>query len=155
MTTLRLPQRRVMYTHASFWKRTLAFITDILIINIFLYAPFNTFFNKLPSTQELLTQGEQALPQGFFLGVSFLGLLALLYFALTEYYVGATPGMQLLKLRVGGKRTIISCLLRNIYALPFFPFTLLWIIEPIYLLIHKERLLEKLTTTTTLEQHTI
>ena len=40
--------------------------------------------------------------------------------------------------------------LKNCFVLPFFPFYIFWIIDPIYLIFYKERFLEKITFTKTI-----
>ena len=138
-----------MLAPASIGKRIIAFIIDLLIIDIILLTPFSSYFERImPQVQQIMIE---QIPEGFFLAASFIGILALLYFSLLEYYVNATIGMQLLNISVQGTYSFWQCCIRNLYIIPFFPFTLLWIIEPIYLFWHKERLLERLTKTKTVE----
>lgn len=52
---------------------------------------------------------------------------------------------------------MLTALIRNLFIIPFFPFIILWILEPIYLMNNKnnQRLLEKLTNTMTIEMMTL
>ncbi|MGV8172279.1 MAG: hypothetical protein ACP5OA_06325, partial [Candidatus Woesearchaeota archaeon] len=43
-----------------------------------------------------------------------------------------------------------KAVIRNCYILPFFPFYIFWIVEPMYLAFYKERFLEKITHTRTI-----
>lgn len=49
--------------------------------------------------------------------------------------------------------TIPRALLRNCFILPFFPFYIFWVVEPLYLAFYKERFLEKITGTKTVYEY--
>ena len=51
-----------------------------------------------------------------------------------------------------GELTLWQCILRNIVVLPFFPFIILWVVEPIYLFTQGRRLLERLSKTRTVQR---
>lgn len=149
MGSLKLPKRRVVKTQASVSKRVLAFIFDVALFQLIILAPFNSIFLQMDTTIDFFSQ---TIP-GWFYAVAFMvSVLSLLYFSLFEYYLGYSVGMYLLKLRIKGDLSLKNCFLRNLYALSFFPFTLLWLIEPIYLFVKKERLLDKWTKTSVYEE---
>ena len=149
--SLRLPKSRSITVSASTGRRVLAFILDILIIDLLLFQHFRKFIAARPVTWSEAVQGNVVLPEGFLMATIAMGIIALLYFMLFEYFFAQTIGMQLLGIKVGGERTLAKCALRNAYALPFFPFTILWVVEPVFLFWKKERLLERWSKTTTVQ----
>lgn len=151
MASLKLPKARVMVTRASMWKRVIAFIIDLLIIDLLFFPQFKKFIITGSWTFEQVVQQQIILPVGFTMAIIAMGTLTLLYFSLYQYYFGETIGMRLFGIKVGGERTYWRCVLRNLYSLPFFPFTIFWIVDPIYLFWRKERLLEKWSKTSTIE----
>lgn len=138
---------------ASFWKRTLAFLFDIMIINIIIAWPFQSIFMKYALTDISI---DSIIPAKLYLTIIIIFLLALLYFTFLEYYIEQTPGqimMNIKSISIDGKMTFWKALFRNIFILPFFPFYILWIIEPLYLAFYNQRLLEKWTGTKTINIH--
>ncbi|MBW2983279.1 RDD family protein [Candidatus Woesearchaeota archaeon] len=151
MASLDLPGMRTTYTEATTWKRVVAFVLDLLVIDLLL-TPFDELLRSIDSAA--LMRGA-ALPESLVAAGILMGVVALLYFGLFEYLLGGTIGMRLFNLSVKGRRTLGRCLLRNIYAIPIFPLTLLWIVEPVYLFWRKERLLERWSGTSTVERVTV
>lgn len=149
---LNLPRQRLMATGASFWKRSIAFIIDFLLMDLIFFSSFKKYL-IIPETnfKEVFMQNAAALPNGFLASAILMGVIALLYFSLMEYYLGYTIGKQILGLRVVGKKGFVYFLLRNAFTIPIFPFTLFWIIEPIMLLRKKPRVLEQISQTQTIE----
>jgi uncharacterized RDD family membrane protein YckC len=142
----------------GFWRRALAFFIDMIIINIIILSPFrNTFYMQFKglSISDIMEMGSIAFPVKIYWMIFIISLLALVYFASFEYYVGQTPGQALTKIRVISLRkddeniSFWRAAIRNCYVIPFFPFYIFWIIEPIYLGLYRERLLEKVTFTKT------
>lgn len=148
MVSLDLPGQRVTYARAAVWKRVVAFLLDLLVIDLLL-TPFDKHLRGIESGT-LMEAG--SIPEGLVAMALLMGVVALLYFGLFEYLLGGTLGMRLFNLSVKGRRTFGICLVRNLYALPIFPLTLLWIIEPVYLFWQRERLLERWTGTGTVER---
>ncbi len=154
MQGLRLPKKREIVAPARFWKRLIAFIADLMIIDIVLLSPFTNYFTTIMPLIEKMGSSSE-IPAGLITALTLIGIIVLLYFTLTEYLLGMTPGMQLFRLRIKGERTMINCIIRNLYALPVFPFTILWVVDPIYLIMKDERVLERITKTSTVETITI
>lgn len=134
---------------ASLFKRFVAFILDILILDLIVFSAFSGTLSKYFSWSSL-----DSLKDGFPFALSalllLLGLLAFVYFTLMEYGIGKTPGMMIVGIRVDGTLSFWSCALRNIFVIPIFPLTVLWLIEPLYLIFRKRRLTESLTGTNTI-----
>ncbi len=139
---------------AQFWKRTFSFIIDLVIIDLVIFYPFNGVFANFFN----INIGSENIPSSIYFIVFIISLLAWLYFTFFEYYLGQSPGQMLTKIRVisikdvKGKSESLNfwqALLRNCFILPFFPFYILWIMEPFYLAFYKERFLERLSVTRT------
>ncbi len=144
-----------MATNAGFWKRSIAFIIDILVINLVFFGPFKKFMVfpelKHAGLRELIQKSTATLPPVLIASVILMSIIALLYFSLMEYYLGHTIGKQLMGLQVVGQRNFAYYLLRHVYIIPVFPFTILWFVEPFMLIRKKQRFLEQLSKTATIE----
>lgn len=143
----------------SFLRRTLAFLLDMMLLFITVFAPVSTLLEDfVPKTTNIVT-AYQALLQHqtnssvITVVMLFVFLLVVLYFTLCEYFLGQTAGKRLLDLRAenleGNTPTFWQCLVRNLVFLPIFPFMLFWIIDPLYLVFTKQRLSEQLSRTRT------
>jgi uncharacterized RDD family membrane protein YckC len=74
-----------------------------------------------------------------------------------EFKIRQTPGKMLLNLYViaDGKKEgpgFIQTLIRNLIFIPIFPFSLLWIIDPLYMIFTGRRLTELLSKTRVIEE---
>ncbi|MBI1970027.1 RDD family protein [Candidatus Woesearchaeota archaeon] len=154
-------QKKSMYAPALLWKRFLAFLIDVVILDFVVFAPFSG------AIKELLPVGNFHAMQEFFaanasltskltLLLFFLGIIALLYFSILEYRIQQTAGKILFKLHVVSQSNELKfwqCLVRSLFIIPVFPFVLLWIIDPITMLFtqNNQRLLERLSQTATVE----
>lgn len=127
-------------------RRIAAFVIDIFIINTVVAYPFRPIIRSfeiqsIDQAFRIASQLNDSTMSLTVVGIA-LGFLMLLYFAFLEWRTGQTLGKLLLKIRVAGISGRISfrqALLRNIWFVPFFPFTLLWIIEPVYMFTNPER----------------
>jgi uncharacterized RDD family membrane protein YckC len=155
----------------GFWKRTFSLIIDLLIINLVIIYPFKNSLVKYFGSMTIassIAAADQTMPMSIYWILFIISLLALLYFTFFEYFLGASPGQMLLRIKVvsidaiksknsknSGSSESISfwrALLRNCFILPFFPFYVFWIIEPIYLAFYRERFLERITQTQTVHE---
>ncbi len=134
--------------NASIPKRIGAFIIDLLFINIFLAAPFSDIL-----AGSLSTTVPAEIPPQLYSAVISIAIVALLYFALLEYYEQQTLGMMAIGMRVEPEPSFWTSIARNLFILPVFPFNLLWIIEPVHLYFTGQRFLERLTGTDTVVAH--
>lgn len=140
---------------ASFWKRLIAFIFDLLVINLVVIWPFQGLFARYiqKTFEQSLLIPQTGISSVVYFAVFLISIIAWLYFTFFEYYIGKTPGMALFNMEVVPLKDHLSfwkALARNCFILPFFPFYILWAIEPIYLIFYKERLTEKMTRTRTI-----
>lgn len=147
-----------MIINASIWKRALAYVIDIIIINIFIIWPFkpltdikyegNNFweiYNNLKNNQDVLVTL-------FITGIT-IAILTILYWAILEYYIQQSLGKWILKIRVRSKLKNLSfwqCFVRNITKLS----SLLLILDSLYLIFMKtnQRYFEKISNTEVVEE---
>jgi uncharacterized RDD family membrane protein YckC len=144
---------------ASFGKRLLAWIIDMLIVNLVIFWPFQRliyiYFGRLEEMgfDVKLLSGIELSPHAYFV-IFIISILVMLYFSFFEYYMNQTPGKMILKLKVtyNSDASLMLAISRNIYFIPFFPFYILWVVEPLYLLFYRQTFLERLTGTLTIEE---
>lgn len=153
-------------SNPSFVKKALAFMIDLFVLNIFIVPGFRQAIARLiphaPGMPDVLSyfsrlQSSSADATAVALVMLLMSLYALAYFSLSEYISGTTIGMALMSMKVvdehNMKPGLFRSVLRNIYIFPFFPFILLWLAEPAFLIAGKrgQRLTEMLTRTRVLE----
>ncbi len=143
----------------SFWKKAVALLLDLIIINLLIIYPFRQVFVKYFGNITLaqsLNLSEVAVPSIVYWAIFIISILMLIYFTFFDYYLSQTPGQMLLKIKSvslknkDGKIGLWESVLKNCFILPFFPFYMFWIIDPIHLIFYKERFLEKITYTKTI-----
>ena len=132
---------------ARVWKRLAAFVFDIMLFNLVVVAPMDKVLPVL-SPADIFAHG---VGSGLFAMISLMMIFFLTYVTLLQYLIGQTFGMMLLRLEVENSNSLWRAVIRNIFILPFFPFALLWIIDPLYLFFAGDRLTERLSGTRTLE----
>ena len=168
---LNLPEKRVFIGPARVWKRVLAFVLDLLVVDFFLLGFFRGVTEKMfgsnigfGATYRVL-QDNPAQAQAFMTIFMIMIMLALAYFVLLQYMTGQTVGCILFNIQVvseeGEKRFshagFWQCVLRNIFLIPAVPFVFLWLIDPLYMTFARkgQRLTEWLSKTRVIEQFTI
>ena len=167
---LNLPEKKVYVGPATMWKRILAFVLDLLILDFFVLSFFRGIMEQLnlgagglAATYHMLDKNPaqaQALVMLFML----LVLLVFVYFVLLQYLTGQTIGGMLFNIQVVsqegkkfGKAGFWQCVLRNLFFIPAIPFIFLWVIDPLYLFFTKkgQRLTERISKTKVIEQFII
>lgn len=148
---LNLPQQKKIVTDGRIENRFIGFIIDIFLIYIVILSPLTRL---LPSTSvDMASMGSfiSSLPVGLLTIFSAtVGLVFVLYFSLFEYHLGFTPGMRIVGLRTH-VFTFPQAVVRNLFLVPLFPFSLLFVLELYYLFRYKQRFLEKASETRTIE----
>jgi hypothetical protein len=149
------PRITTVVQDAGFFRRLIAFVLDILIIDILVTAPFTPLFE--PMLERMRTTGiaTMAYTNMEIAAIMLVFIIAYAYFTLFEYLLSQTPGMILANTRVHGETSIMKTLVRNSFMLPFFPFILLWIIEPVAIAFWHRSVLEHLTGTRTVHRRSI
>lgn len=139
----------------GFWKRTMAFVFDLLVINLIIFYPFQKVFTSyMGAKSSIIALGESSLPSKILFTILMISILALLYFTFFEYYLSQTLGQMLLEIKVvsltSDELSFWKSILRNCFILPFFPFYLFWFVEPLHMAFYKDRFLERITQTRTI-----
>jgi uncharacterized RDD family membrane protein YckC len=136
---------------ASIWKRSFAYVIDLLIINILLIYPFqNTLDLKNMSFQETYTylMNNPTIMYSMLFSSIIVFFLILFYWALLEYYTSQTVGKMIFNIKVislKNKLTLKQTLIRNLskFSLP------LLILDSLNILMKKksQRFLEQVSDT--------
>ena len=161
---LNLPSQRTMEIGASLWKRIGAFLLDLVILDFIVFYPFRNILTSLVPTMGsfsevyvYLTTNPTASAQLNFI-ILVIALLSLAYFAILESKLGYTIGKYVFHIRVTTidasiPRSFWRCIVRNLFLIPYFPFIMLWLVDPIYMALTKEnqRLCEVITKTKVVE----
>ncbi len=141
---------KTVEVQASLLKRGIAFVIDLLILNIFILWPFNKFAPKA-SIADLRSLVQSAgLIKEMYIMAFFTSIVVIAYFSYFEYRFGQTPGKMLFKLKLKESKSkplsLIHYILSNIFLVQVFPFIILWFTELGYLLFSKtnQRWLEKI-----------
>ncbi|MBI2660893.1 RDD family protein [Candidatus Woesearchaeota archaeon] len=156
---LNLPEEYQTSSRALLWKRIAAFLIDLLIINFVVLFPFKGALEEMFSAANLGQMLEQissdpALAAQLTTASFLISLLFISYFVLFESKYGQSIGKKLMGLYVAsltkekGVR-FWQHLVRNVVFLPIFPFILLWIIDPLFMIFSRsnQRLTEILSKT--------
>lgn len=150
MDSLCLPQARVVEVDARISRRTAAFLVDLLLVWFVIAAPLSIIFAPLAEGSFSQIEAGATALQRF--AAMLLFMLVWLYLITFEYLLRQTPGMVLLGLRVAGPDGWWRLALRNCFIIPIFPIILLWVVEPIVLLMRGRRWLEWISNTRTVEE---
>jgi uncharacterized RDD family membrane protein YckC len=147
---LNLPKQKYMAVSASFSKRALSLLIALFICYFFMLSPLFALMpikdNVIDGMNYLLYSNNSLL----LILISASGLILLLYFSLFQYFLGRTPGMQLMNLYTL-PMTFSQAVVRNLLFVPIFPFSLLWILDLIFLIWKKRRFLELVSNTLSIE----
>lgn len=144
---------------APIWRRTLAFLIDMMLVEIFLVSPFWALIKKstagegFTDTMTFLAAHPNAVVSLNIITL-YIALVVMAYFTILEYIMGQTIGMILLRLKAISLHVHShwwQFVIRNLFLVPIFPFVLLALVEPLYLLWKRGeyRVLEQLSNTRT------
>ena len=145
-------------------KRFFAFLIDFFLLNIIIVQPLSlriqsivpegTAFGDLYS---YFNQNPTLLSEANVISLLII-VLFFLYFFLLDWLLGQTLGKKIMGLAVvsngnflyvsyGKKVTVLQAFVRNLALLPLFPFVILWIVDPFYLVWKGKRLSDRYTKT--------
>ncbi|MFH1409545.1 MAG: RDD family protein [Nanoarchaeota archaeon] len=159
MPRLKLPKARMMTAPASLFRRFVAFLADLVIIDFFIIGPFRGYLtgivpeSSIGAIARFLSENPGIMNQ-LVIVLSIISALSIAYFAILEFKLGQTLGKILMNITVVSDKKKLSlwqCILRNVFLTPIFPFVLLWVIEPVFLIFWRRRLLEILSRTRTVQ----
>jgi len=163
---LKLPKERSFTGPALVWKRLLAFVADLLIINLAIFFPFKRIlqdsmpeFDSYSEAYNFLASN-QSYTTTLTIVSLVMSLFAVLYFVWMEYKLGQTPGKMLFNISVISdvkKFSLWQLIVRSLFIIPVFPFVLLWIIDPLFVFFTKtnQRLSEILSKTRTVQSYIV
>jgi len=161
---LNLPGQKSVIQSAKTWKRFVAFLIDLLILDFVIVGSFKSILLKLSGVQSSNISTLFKTPANLEALVTlfvFLSFFCLLYFSLLEYVLGQTIGKMLMNLHTVDdnhqKPKLWQCIVRSIFIIPIAPFYFLWVLDPIFMFFSakKQRLTEYLTKTHTIERQLI
>lgn len=157
--------KRTYKISASAYRRIFAFIFDLMILNLLTLPIQLAIIGMIPQNGNFMTEISAASAalqssKALYLAIILCSLIAFAYFVLMEYCFGHTIGKKILGLEVislKGDLTLTQCLTRNLFTIIVFPITLLWLIEPIFMIFNKkrQRLTEVLSNTMVIESVTV
>lgn len=139
---------------ASVWKRGLAYIIDLLVINFVIVYPFQSLLNKTPlSLTSLDFKSLLGIDTTQILVITaIIGILSIAYWSILEYRIGQSLGKIILNLKVEtkGELTFMQALIRNLSK----PFLFIMLIDVIYMGFshEKQRLFEKWSKTWVIQE---
>lgn len=132
---------------APFWKRVLAFIFDVIIIDIVILYPFDSLFGKFDINNFVGVYSTKIT-----IALMFILILTYIYWVAFEWKVGQTPGKLLFNLYVAGRERVKfeQILIRNLSK----PFILILFVDVAYMFFKKEnqRFFEKMSNTFVIER---
>lgn len=162
---LELPKKKVFLGPALIWKRIVAFILDLILIEFIIIGPFRLVIMKLAGFEGgsfgiIFSTPSNVSAIGTVFGL--ISIFGLAYFVLTEYVLGQTIGKMLMKLKVVSlsdkeQPGFGACVLRSLFLLPVTPFYFLWVLDPVFMMFNKnnQRLTEFLGKTMTIQEYTL
>lgn len=161
---LNLPKQRIIQVEAVWWKRLLSFMIDFFIIQVIVFGPFSpAIANSLPLSEDFMEnyayfQNNPGIIEGLMSIFLVAFFLVGVYFVIFEFKMKQTPGKMLFKLKVvpleKEELTFWKVLARNIAVVPIFPFSALWIVDPLYMIFTGSRLSDKFSRTKVVEEVT-
>lgn len=164
---LNLPKKRSIIAPASLLKRFASYFIDLFIVNLVILTPLKKLLAKIVPADLSIAEMQNFLTTNIdarnllFTTAIFSGLLTVAYFTYFEYKTQQTPGKMLMKNYItpvkGKTLSFWNYLLSNLTFLPFFPFILLWIVDPIYMFFSpkNQRFMEKISNIVVMEKHEV
>lgn len=157
MARLNLPKEKLFVGPALIWKRIAAFLIDLAIINLVIFIPFRSLLAKIFPADYSFSEALKLLSSTDYaelitLVSSLMGVFIILYFYMLEKRMRQSVGKRIMKIYIASDNKELKfwqVLVRNIVFLPVFPFFLLWILDPLFMMFTKtnQRLSEILSRT--------
>ena len=109
---------------APLWRRTCAYIIDMLIISVFILLPLSNLYPEetTASWKESISMMKQGITKTHIIVSLIMAIVTILYWALLEYKLSQTPGKMLMKIKVSSLTSTLSfkqCFVRNITKISF------------------------------------
>jgi len=131
---------------ANILRRILAFIIDILILNLTVFYPFQALLSDMVPLDnfneaiKFMIENESTSSTLLMVTIA-MAVLAISYFSLLEWKFSQSIGKMFTKLYVVSETKELrlwQAVLRSLYFIPFFPFIILVVVDPIFMAINKE-----------------
>ena len=165
MRSLNIPKEKTVIGPALIWKRIVAFLIDVAIINLVVLFPFRALFQEIIPKDLSFSDAYKLLSSANYTSylstISFvMSILIIFYFLLLERKMGQTIGKMFMKIYLASDNDnlkIWQLLTRNLVFIPIFPFILLWILDPLFMFFTKtnQRLTEILSKTKVVEKYVL
>jgi hypothetical protein len=162
MPRLKIPKARIVEIPARAWKRMLAFIVDLLIINTVILYPFKKYFKNIVPITRYQEAVEYVLTNPSVTNTLttiavMVSVIIVLYFSLSGFKTGTTIGKLLFRIRTKSllKETKYwQYLVASLTFIPFMPFVILWVVDPLHMMLteKKQRFMERLARLETIEE---
>ncbi|MBS3171843.1 RDD family protein [Candidatus Woesearchaeota archaeon] len=125
------------------WKRIVAYLIDVIIVNLIIVYPFRDFFGNFENDIIVKEIGPE-----IFMVFFIISILTILYWALLEFFLKQSIGKALLNIYVRSTEKELKfwqCIVRNLSKIN----TLLLIIDSLNIIFRKDyqRYLEKISNT--------
>ena len=154
-----MPKRERIIEQVSIWRRGLAFLIDIIIIQFIVNLSFNKILEPQLGTDKNLVElfnysleNYSSLEPKLLLISVVTAFCALIYFTILEFKLQQTIGKMLFNIKVVSERKTLDysqVLLRNAPKILFFVnyTSLLFLVDILYYSVKKQRLFDKLAKT--------
>ena len=166
---LDLPEERTFTSSALLWRRAAAFAIDFFILDFFVLASFNSLLEKnIPADYNFskmydFLKSNPDVMRNIIMILAFSSVIAGLYFLLLESRMQQSIGKKFMNIYIVSTKdnastpTFWQNILRNLIFIPIFPFILLFIIDPIFMLFNKnsQRLSDILSNTKVVQKYNI
>lgn len=162
---MELPVQRVYLGPASVIKRLLAFLVDVVLLDVVILLPFGGIIERV---MPFWSFGTAMIVPTFSLLLLLYGMsiVIFLYFVLFEHYLLQTPGKMLFGLfvvKVSQKDaapervTLEQAVVRSLQTMPIIPFIFLWFIDPVFVLLSRngQRMLERWSQSLVVERYAL
>jgi len=149
----------IIFSPRILFKQIRSSLIDFLIIEFLFVAPFGGILSKVVPKNAFTAVNtiSRADLQTLTLVMLLITVLILAYFLISEYKLGQSLGKFILNIHIISEKPIRlwQIFVSNLLMIPFFPFVLLWLVDPIYAVFSKEnqRLLEKWAKLKVVELH--
>jgi uncharacterized RDD family membrane protein YckC len=165
---LNLPQERKFVGNALLWKRIVAFLIDILILNFVIQFSFSGLFRRVIPEEGGFSeiygfiQANQGFADTLVMVTIASSILILLYFVFMEKKMHQSIGKKIMNIYVvSAEKTenikLWQHIVRNLLFIPVFPFILLWILDPLFMFLtsNNQRLSEILSKTKVVQEYNL
>jgi len=158
MPRLKIPKARTAEVPARIWKRAVALLIDLLILDVIILFPFEGYFRSLvPSAglSYLISNPPTVIVPPYV--VIMMSLLSVLYFSISGFKTNTTIGKYIMKIKTRSTEKKSSFWQFFVASLTFTPVYLLWIIDFVHLVLskNKQRLLERIARLESVEEVTV